>query len=351
MNFRFATPLAFLLLVPWAAAAWRMLRRGRHAGVLFSATRHLPPRTAGWRVRAARLLPPVFLAGLFLLVVAAARPQGWLEREHRDIDAIAIMMAVDISGSMEALDLSPRDARSRSDLRTRLQVAKDLFERFVEKRQDDLVGLVTFGGYAATRCPLTADHAALGQVLRGVEIPTAQAPDAGGAPVSQEEFLTAIGDGLATACARLVDAEPATRVVVLLSDGISNTGLLSPEQAAEAAAKLGIRVYTIGIGTNGRAPFLVRDDFGREVVREFDTEFDEAQLRSIADTTRGRYFHVDDAEGFRKALEEIDRLETTPVERTTYSQFDERFALPLAAGAALVLVSSLLSAYLSRRPL
>ena len=348
MNFRFASPLAFLLLIPWALAAWRMLRHGRRAGVLFSGVARLPFRTAGWRVALSRAVPPLFLLGSLALIVAAARPQTWLERERRNVDAIAMVMAIDISGSMEALDLSPKSALG-TDYQTRLDVTKTMFARFVERRADDLIGLVTFGGYASTRCPLTADHDALAQVLKAVAIPSQV--DANGRPASQEELLTAIGDGLATACARLVDAEPESKVVVLLSDGVSNTGLVTPDQAAEAAAKLGIRVYAIGVGTDGPVPFRTRDMFGRETIAMGEVNFDEEQLKSISAATKGRYFNVRDNEGLKRALDEIDKLETTRVERHTYNQFNERYGGLLAVGGALILLACSLGMSLSQRPL
>jgi len=152
--FHFATPLAFLLLLPWAAAAWRMHRRGRTAGLLFAPTHRIPMQTSGWRVAAARILPSLFLLGMLLLIVAAARPRTFLAREHRDVNAIAIVMAVDVSGSMQALDLSERTPAGIVE-QTRLDVVKATFARFIEKRPDDLIGLVTFGGFAATRRPPT----------------------------------------------------------------------------------------------------------------------------------------------------------------------------------------------------
>lgn len=345
--FRFATPLAFLLLLPWALAAWRVFRRGRLTGVLFAPTQRLPARTAGWRVYAARVLPALFLVGVLLLIVAAARPQTFLARERRSADALAVLMAVDVSGSMAALDLSEQTALG-VNYQTRLDVAKAMFARFIEQRPDDLIGLVTFGGYAATRSPLTADHRALLQVLKGVEIPRTET-DAQGRPVSQEELLTAIGDGLATACARLADAEPKTRIVVLLTDGESNTGLITPEQATDVAAKLNIRVYTIGIGTTGRAPFRTRDMLGRDTIGHADVRLDEAQLKRIAEKAQGRYFNVRDRDGFRAALDAIHRLETTRVERQTYNQYNERYGVWLTAGAVLVGLALSLGMQLARR--
>lgn len=342
--FNFATPLAFLLLLPWAAAAWRLYRSGTRAGVLFAPASRLPAKTAGWRVAIARMLPALFLLGSLLLIIAAARPRTTLARERRSVNAIAIEMVVDVSGSMEALDLTP----AGQPYKTRLEVVKDMFAQFVSARPDDLIGLVTFGGYASTRAPLTADHRALIHVLKGVEIPRSQT-DAQGRPVDQEETLTAIGDGLSTGVARLTDAEPKTRIAILLSDGESNTGIITPDQAADAAAKLGMRVYVIGVGSNNRTPFKARDMFGRETIAYADVTFDENQLKSIASKTSGRYFSVRDNEGLKNALEEINTLETTKIDRQVYERYDEHFVAFLLWGAALAALVLTLNMALTRR--
>jgi Ca-activated chloride channel homolog len=342
----FATPLAFLLLIPWAVAAWRLHRAGHTGGVLFAPASRLPHKTAGWRVAIARLLPFIFLAGTLLLIIAAARPRTTLARQHRSTDAIAIEMVVDVSGSMEALDLSPDNNFSK----TRLDVVKEMFATFVEERPDDLIGLVTFGGYASTRAPLTADHRALTHVLKGVEIPRA-AINGNGQSVDQEETLTAIGDGLATGVARLTDAEPESRVVILLSDGESNAGIITPEQAAEAAAKMNIKVYTIGVGSNRRTPFKTRDMFGRERISYANATYDETQLKEIANQTGGRYFGVRDHAGLKEALTEIDKLEKTRIERQVYERYNEHFAALLLIGALLTASALTLNMQLTRRML
>lgn len=340
----FAAPWAFLFLLPLAVVVWRVFRRGRKSGILFAPMRYLPVKTAGWRVWAMRVLPLFFLVGLFLLIVAAARPRTTLSHERKSVNAIAIGMVVDVSGSMEGLDLTPKG----SDYQTRLEVVKDLFADFVKKRPDDLIGLVTFGGYASTRSPLTADHAALIHVLRGVEIPRGSL-DAQGRPVDQEETLTAIGDGLATGLARLQDAEPKTRIIVLLSDGESNTGVITPEQAAEMAEKLNIRVYAIGVGSNGSMPVRVRNLFGQETIAYAEVTFNEAQLKEIAQKSGGRYFGVRDHDGLAAALEEINTLETTKIARDVYDRYNEHFVWFLLWGAVFVLLSVSLQMQLLRR--
>ena len=344
----FANPWMLAFFAPLAIAAWRLLRRGRHRGIKFSALSRLPAHSSGWRARVAALAPWLMLVGLSLLVVAAARPRTSLAHERKSVDAIAIAIAVDVSGSMDALDLTPKGERF-SRKTTRLAVVKKLFAEFVSKRPDDLIGLVTFGGYAATRAPLTADHEALLNVLKGVEIPSI-AVDANGNPISREEQMTAIGDGLATALARLKDAKPKSKIVILLSDGVSNTGAVEPDEAASAAAKLGIKVYAIGVGTRSRrTPIIGRDIFGREAVQYADMTFDEKQLKSIAKTTGGTYFPVNDRDSLENALDEIDALETTALDADVYNRWREHFAPALLLGAVLVLLAVSLSMSAARR--
>ena len=351
MTFRLATPWVLLLFIPLAFAAWRMLRRSRVASAIpFAPMGRLPLRTAGWRGAVVRLMPWLFTAGAALLIVAAARPQGSFSRERKTSDAIAIAMVVDVSGSMEALDLAKGDP-SASDAQNRLDVVKECFGEFISKRPDDLVALIAFGGYATTRSPLTADHEALLQILKATTIPGREF-DAEGRPVSQEELLTAVGDGLTTACARLKDAEPKTRIIVLLTDGVSNTGVFTPDFAADVAKGLGIKVYTIGVGSNGaNAPFRVRDAFGRPRIAYGQTEFNDTELRAIAEKTGGKYFNVRDNAGFKAAMADIDKLETTRITRMIYTHYNERYMPFLALGALAVAAAVLLNTSILHRPL
>lgn len=350
MNFRFAAPWAFLLLLPLLIAAWRMLRRPRKpVAIPFAPIRFLPQRTATWRGVMVQALPWIFVAGVILLVVAAARPQTFFARERRSVDAIAIAMVVDVSGSMQALDLATNPHAPNAQ--TRLDVVKDEFGKFIDKRPDDLVTLITFGGFASTRCPLTADHDAVMQYLDAVAIPGTGADDQG-RQVSAEETLTAVGDGLTTACARLEESDLKTKVVVLLSDGVSNTGLVKPARAAAIAKELGIKVYAIGIGSKtGKAPFRTHDAFGRSVVATGIVEFDEAELKALSKTTGGRYYSVTDKDGFSAVMEEIDALEKTHVERDVYNNYNERFAMPLLCGAALLVLAVSAGLLCLHRPL
>lgn len=345
-----ASPLMLLLFLPLAFASWRLLRRGGKSGIMFSAISLLPARTAGWRARISALVPYAVLISLALMIVAAARPRTPLAHDRRNVDAIAIAITVDVSGSMNALDLTPKGEKF-SEETTRLAVVKKLFADFVEKRPDDLIGLVTFGGYAATRSPLTADHNALLNVLKSVQIPST-AFDEFGRAIAQDEQMTAIGDGLATALARLKDAKPKSKIVILLSDGVSNTGAVEPDEAADIASKMGIKVYAIGIGTNAsRTPYLSKGMFGRPMVQYVDMTFDEKQLKGIAAKTGAMYFPVNDRDSLEKALEEIDTLEKTSLDADVWDAWNEHFSLFLVLGALGIFLSVSLSMLATRRPM
>lgn len=346
--FQFASPYYFFLLPLAAATAWFLYRRRIRAALVFPTAGRVPRPAATWRTRLARLLPLLYVAGLVLTVIALARPQTVLSRTRRTVDVIALEMVVDVSGSMKALDLSLQTPTG-TRYRTRLDAVKTTFADFVAQRPDDLVGLITFGGYAVTRVPLTADHEALLHVLSGVEVPRETYVD--GKIANREELMTAVGDALATGVARLKDSEPKSRVVVLLSDGESNTGVIRPEEAIHLARTLGIKVYTIGIGApgSGRAPFFGKDMFGRQRVYYADVAMDEALLRRIAEATGGRYFNVRDPRGLESALADIDDLETTRVERDIYSQYNELFPWFLFPAAILLIGATGVNMLATRR--
>ncbi len=341
--FRLASPLYLLLLAPLALTAWQVYRRHRRIGLVFPAMSRVPS-TVGvtWRIALSNAAPALFLAGTALAIVALARPQTVFSTLKRSSDAIAILMTADVSGSMQALDFSDIVGNRIVKERTRLDVVKETFARFVDKRPDDLIGLVTFGGYASTRSPLTLDHRALLQVLKGVEIPAASASD-------DKELMTAIGDGLATACARIDKSDIKSRIIVLLSDGESNAGIVDPSEAASLAKRMGIKVYTIGVGSNATAPVRGRDMFGRERIVPMEVRIDEELLKSIARETGGIYFNVRNPEGLDAALKQIDALEKTRVERDIYEQYDEWFPWVLAPALGLVLLGTTLNMAVARR--
>lgn len=343
--FRFAQPYWLLLWLPLGWTALRVYGKRNRLGILFPPTVRIPVARRTGRAILATMLPAFFLTGIALAILAMARPQNVFSRVRLSADAIAIAMVVDVSGSMEAVDFSEKTPDGGMNIRTRLDVVKNTFEDFVQRRPNDLIGLITFGGFASTRVPLTLDHDALRHMLRAVEIPR-QTPNN---PLLPEELSTAIGDGLMTAFARLKDADVTSKIVVLLSDGESNTGIFSPEVAAETAEKLGIKIYVIGIGQSGPTPFLTRDMFGRDRIVNVDEHFDETLLKQVADQTGGRYFNAQDVAGLEAALKEIDSLETTRVERDSFTRYQELFLRPLIPGLILILLAAAGNAWATRR--
>lgn len=338
----FGTPIFLLLFLPLAAAAWFIYRRRVQQALTFAPFHRLPARRVTWRTRLRPLAPLLYLLGASLVIIALARPQTIFSRTFRKSDAIAIQMVVDCSGSMQALDFSTPDKQ-----KTRLDVVKDTFAEFIKQRPGDLIGLITFGGFASSRAPLTLDHAALLHSLKGVETPRDQF-DKDGRSINPEEAMTAIGDALATGCARMENSEVKSRIIVLLSDGESNTGIIKPEDAAKAAKTMGIKVYTIGVGTTGRAPFLGRDRFGRQAIGYAQVSLDEDQLRSLASATGGQYFNVTDSKGLARTMETISKLEKTTINTELFNKYDEHFLLVLIPGTLLLLIGATLNSWLGK---
>ena len=344
----FSNPLFLFLLVPWAVMCWRVWRSARAKGVVFAAVAtRCTKLKPSWRQRLCAVLPLAFLLGTLALIIGAAGPRKSLSREVRSADALAVMMSVDISGSMRGLDLS----EGRYDV-TRLDVVKRIFRDFVEERPEDLIGLVTFGGYASVRAPLTADHRALMHTLSGVSIPGEHGDvDERGRRVTSDELQTAIGDGLAVSLLRLKDAAPKTKIVILLSDGESNAGAVTPLESAKAAAELGVRVYTIGVGSTGLTKVRARDAWGNEGLFDVQMTLDEETLKQIAETTGGEYANVREPEQLESFLKHISELETTRVERQIYARYTS-YAREwlLSGGVCCLLVAGLLMAWI-RRPI
>ncbi|MDA3797557.1 MAG: VWA domain-containing protein [Kiritimatiellae bacterium] len=343
--FRFENPMMFLFLFLFIPVVYFFMRCRVKRGMLFSATSRISHKTS-WRSRVGSLLPLLYLAGLVFVIIALARPQTLFSSMRQKTDSIAIAMVVDVSGSMEALDFSEKTPTGW-DYITRLDVVKETFAQFVEQHPDDLVALLTFGGYVTTVTPLTMDDKAVLHALKGVTIP-GQTVDNRGQITNQEELMTAIGDALATACARVKNAEVKSKIIVLLSDGESNTGLIQPDKAAKLAKELGIKVYTIGVGTNGQAPFMAKDMFGNNRVQYANVTLDEALLQKIADETDGKYFNVKNKKAFESAMEDISKLEKTTVKTTVYNQYNELFVKYLLIGILLLILSTSLNMVVTR---
>ncbi len=285
-------------------------------------------------------LPALLLAAATLaLAIALAGPRTADAINRIKRKGIAIAMVVDHSGSMQARDFVADDLSI-----DRLTVVKQLFKEFVaggrfsDGRPDDLIGLIAFARYADGLCPLTLDHGNLLAILDDLEIVT-----------QREEDGTAVGEGLALAVERLRDHPTASKVVILLTDGVNNAGEIDPVQAADLAAAHGIKVYAIGAGQTGHAPVPVQILGGQTVLRRAYVEIDEKTLQAIAQRTGGRYFHATDAEGLARVVKEIDALERTDVTEIRYLEYEEHYAGFVGAALLCIALSGLLGGTVLRR--
>jgi Ca-activated chloride channel family protein len=253
-----------------------------------------------------------------LVIIVIARPQSTNRWQNVTTEGIDIMIALDISGSMLAQDFTP----------DRLEASKDVAIQFISGRPNDRIGLVVFSGESFTQCPLTTDHAVLINLFKEVKS-------------GMIEDGTAIGLGLATAVNRLKDSKARSKVIILLTDGVNNRGEIDPLTAAEIAKSYGIRVYTIGMGSRGTAPYPVQTPFGIQY-QNMKVEIDEGVLKEIANLTDGEYFRATDNSKLEQIYHEIDQLEKSKIDVKEYSSKSEEFYLFAAAAALLLLIELLL---------
>ncbi len=335
----FAQPW-FLLALLLAPIAWWW--SARSAGrVVFSSLRALPLGGDTWRTHIA-WLPDVLLAlAVAALAIALAGPRKGDNHSRIHSEGIAIVMAVDVSGSMRALDLTEKGKEL-----TRLDAVKGVFEKFVlgglglDGRDDDAIGLVAFAHYADTRSPLTLDHANLVTAARQLEF------------AKQDEDGTALGAGLELAVQRLAEFRPTEkvgRVVVLLTDGVSNIHDIEESAAIDDAIKHNVKVYTIGAGTNGDALIRMDRGDGRTQLMHMPVEIDEAMLRKIADKTGGRYFRATDHESLETIYKQIDSLERTKLDETRFTEYHQYYTWLVAIAMGLVVVAFALRGSVLRR--
>jgi Ca-activated chloride channel family protein len=326
-----------LLLIALAPLGWWWSARSS-GRVRFSSLRLLPAHAATWRTRLAWLPHALVALAVVGLAIALAGPRAGDERGKVRRDGIALVMAVDVSGSMRALDLS-----AKGQEQTRLDAVRAVFEDFVAGgdglagRPDDAIGLVSFAGYADTRSPLTLDHGNLITAARALDFPASRAEDG-----------TALGDGLALAVERLRQFPAPSKVAILLTDGVETAGTLPARSAAELAAEQGIKVYTIGAGTTGTALVRVDMGFGSEL-RPTEVEIDEATLKDIAKRTGGAYFRATDRAALLRIYGEIDRLERTTLEQERFLAYREHYQVLVAAALIALALAALLRATLLRR--
>ncbi len=313
-----------LLLLPLLVLLYIRYNKRHQAKLSLSAYRLLP-KGSGWRSYLRALPFALELLALAAMIVALARPQDSSHWEERSIQGIDLVLAMDLSGSMQALDLKPN----------RFEAARDVANEMIAARPNDNIGLVVFAGESFTLCPLTVDHDVILQMLDATEI-------------GQLEDGTAIGLGLATAINTLRGSDNKSKVIILLTDGSNNAGDITPSMAAELAQQYGIRIYTVAAGTNGVAKFPVQTASGIEYV-EADVQIDEGTLRHIAQQTGGKYYRATDETKLHEIYKEIDSLEKSRLTSRSVSAYEERYMLfallaIVLLGAAFLLRTTLLRA-------
>lgn len=318
--------LLWLLAIPVLLAALYIYREwaGKSAHLRVSSLDQW--RSGGFSILALMRHVPVVLrtAALVCVVVVIARPRSSYELENIDTEGIDIVLAMDVSTSMLARDFTP----------DRIGASKEIAIRFVSGRRSDRIGVVVFAGESYTQCPLTSDRAAVMNLIDEIRMELI-------------EDGTAIGNGLATAVGRLKDSDAVSRVVILLTDGVNNRGEISPEMAAEIASTYGIRVYTIGVGANGDAPYPVMTPWGVEM-RNIPVEIDEDILKSITEITGGKYFRATDNTKLQEIYNEIDALEKTKVMVDNIPVYKDLY-MDWAIAALILLLLEILVRLLIRR--
>lgn len=308
----FANPGYFwaLILVP-ILIVWYVLRyRNQKPALQFSSISLLKKYRKTFRQRMYPLLFVLRLVALICLIIAMARPQSKLSRQEMKVEGIDIVLAMDVSGSMLAEDFKPN----------RLEAAKKVAENFIKGRNSDRIGLVEFAGEAFTQTPLTIDHNVLLSQLDKVKSGII-------------EDGTALGDGLATAINRIKDSKAQSKVIILLTDGVNNQGSVDPKSAAEIAALYGIRLYTIGLGTRGMAPYPFRTPFGGVQYQNVPVEIDEELMTEMAQSTDGgQYFRATNKKSLENIFSEIDKMEKTKIDVTQYNQTKDEYLIFLMIG-------------------
>lgn len=333
MSFQFESPLflALLAMIPALILYLRLSsQRNQLAGLRYSHTALMANDGQSWRIRFRNIPNTIRMIALTFVIIALARPQFVSARDVINGQGIDIALALDISGSMASLDFQPQN---------RLEAAKDVIADFIKERHYDQIGLVIFASEAFNQSPMTVDHDVLTRLLENTHLATELNIQDG----------TAIGLGLANAASMLKDSDATSKVVILLTDGVNNSGSIDPLTAAQAAKTLGVKVYTIGAAHPGQVPVPVRDNYGRERVIYQESSLDEDTLKQIAEETGGLYFRAEDTDGLQQVYDRINELEKTDVEITTYTQQQELMVFALFPGLALMLADMFLRQSLFRR--
>ncbi len=294
----------FLLFVP--LIAWYVYHyRNSEPTMRVSSTRSMAKLPTSWKVWFKHLMFAVQLAALGCLIVILCRPQSHDSWATSDVEGTDIMVALDVSTSMLAKDFTPN----------RLEAAKDVATRFVTGRDHDNIGLVLFAGESFTQVPMTMDNATLVNAIQGVNVSLGYIEDG-----------TAIGDGIATAINRIKDGKAVSKSIILLTDGSNNTGVVAPLTAAEIAKRFDIKIYTIGVGSNGSAPYPVAIDYAGNIqYQTMPVVIDEATLQQIANATGGKYFRATSKGTLASIFKEIDTLEKTHMDVQRFSHIEDHY--------------------------
>ncbi|MGD0744741.1 MAG: VWA domain-containing protein [Verrucomicrobiota bacterium] len=328
----FAHPYLLLLLLLLPLLAWLKGRRGQPPAFLYSSLKLVEGLTDVRRSRAGALLEALRWLVLAMFIVGLAQPR--LANSHTEVKAsgIDIVAALDLSGSMISEDFVVHGERVN-----RFNMARSVLKSFIDRRPSDRIGLVVFAAQAFIAAPLTLDHDYLQENLDRLTIGTINSD------------ATAIGDALTTAVNRLRDLKAKSKIIILATDGQNNSGKIEPLMAADAAAALGVKIYTVGIGERGTAPMPVFMGGQKVGYQQVPVDVDEDTLQKIADKTGGKYYRADNAEKFRQIYAEIDKLEKTEAVINKYTQYRELFPWLVAGGLALLLVEVALGQTVFRR--
>lgn len=316
-----ANPKFLWLLLVIPLLLWRYVRsiRQGQGSLQFASTMALEGIRPSWTVYIRHALFGISMLALALAITAMARPQRGTQSEEVLTEGVDIIVALDASGSMAAEDFEPRN---------RFFVAKSVVSKFVEGLRHDRVGLVVFAAKAFTRCPLTVDYGVLHSVLDNAELGTI-------------EDGTAIGNALATCLNRLRSSKTKSKVIILVTDGVNNRGEVQPLDAANIARALGVKIYTVGVGSSGTARVPVNDPVYGKIYADLQVEIDEASLKQIAQTTKGLYYRATDRPSLEKIFEDIGRLEKTKMKVKTYTHYNERFHDFLLPALVLIFLGTL----------
>ncbi len=330
-SFQFVHPgFLFLLLLLPVLAIWKG-RWGQPVAVRMPTTQDALSAGAKPRSKVGGFMAFLGLLALALMIIAFARPRYGKGSTDIEASGIDIILALDVSGSMEALDFK-LDGRPVN----RLEAVKDVVAKFIGERPNDKLGVVAFAGRPYLVSPLTMDQEFLAKRVATVKM-------------GQVEDGTAIGSAIASSVSHLKDSAAKSRIVILLTDGVNNAGAVNPLTAAEAAKSLAIKIYTIGAGTRGEAPVPVQDGFGRTHLQTMKVEIDEEVLQKVAEATGGQYFRATDTDSLEKIYESINQLEKTTRKLKKYQQYDELYLWFLAPGLSLMLLELVLSQTRFRR--